>query len=87
MKAMAASGEVLIKGNNGKNENQPPLIKYQRGVATLIEVHITGEPKEIAALVLELQERRGDHTEEINVETLICRLQALPDRDSPAYVP
>lgn len=49
-----------------------------------MQVTFTGTPKEIAAIVLELQERR---VLEDLTDGVVNRLQAAADRNEPVYQP
>lgn len=49
-----------------------------------MQITVTGTPKEIAALVLEIQERR---VLEDLADDLVNHLQAAADRNEPVYQP
>ena len=57
------------------------------GGVEMIRIQIEGEAKEIAALVLELQERQGACNGPITGDEIIRRLRESQDQDSPAIVP
>lgn len=50
-----------------------------------MKITIDGDPKEIAALVLELQERQTDASPDELTTQIICRLQERQDQVSQAF--